>query len=236
MKEEKRGIKSRQIKLSAVGLLGLSLIWYFVKCNREIDSRFSFVDLSPCANADYHHNAFFSDARKGSDHYPGLRSGTYRWRGVPLRIADSFRETRHPSVITTGSDAAFVCKVPLAPSPSTGLYLAMDGAWIKKESRIARLRALYQDASVTEKDIIARRDVWTYSTDKNEAEIPSGRIFWENSKGQKIVVVPMPLAADKIPESLEIIALPAQGLQHHQPAIAIFAVTQALARTPSEKQ
>ena len=52
------------------------------------------LDITHCANADYHHNAFIPDPASGGSHYPALNAGTYSWRGVPFQIVAPFAETQ----------------------------------------------------------------------------------------------------------------------------------------------
>ena len=189
-----------------------------------------FVDLSGCANSDYHHNPFIPDPSKGSDHFPELKSGVHRFGRIAFRISAPHAATRKPTVITTGEDPSFSCSVPLMEKSSRSVHLAMDGAWLKDQSaQIARISITDEEGNRTEKLIVGNQDVWSYKADRLKVSIPERAILWQNAEGRKIVVVSIKLAGRKKPKALEIQALPADGIQHKQPAIAVFAVTQELA-------
>ena len=190
--------------------------------------RFHFLDLSVCANADYHHNAFLPNPNSGGDHFPELQPGIYlSGDKVPFRVLESFSVTDKPSVITTGEDAYFSCRMLLLARPSQALHLALDGAWIdRRGSRIARIEVQYQDKTVMGKILVTREDVWTYQEKPSKAHIPKHLVLWEGIQGHKIVTVSVPLDGNKIPEAVELWTMPAVGKEGKQPAVAIFSVTQ----------
>lgn len=194
-------------------------------------NRFHFVDLGPCANADYHHNPFVPDPTSGGDHFPALEAGFYQSRKVPFQITGPYSKTGKPSVVTTGENPYFSCSLALEPKPSQALHLAFDGAWIEDQaSRMARLEVRYQDGAATARILLSNRDIWSYQFDPKEVRLPSRAVLWKSLAGQKIVTVSIPLEKGKIPASFEIHTMPAVGKAGKQPAIALFAATQELAK------
>ena len=125
---------------------------------------YSFISLLPCTNSDYHHNPFVPDPVQGKDHYPGLKSGIYlSQKKIPFEIPGSYLETGRPSVVTTGENMYFSCTLPLAPSPTKSLQVALGGAWMNSEgSRAARLEIHYGDGEAVSKIVKTNQDVWSY--------------------------------------------------------------------------
>lgn len=189
--------------------------------------RFHFTDFSNCANSDYHHNPFFPNPNSGSDHFPELQPGVYVSRKIPFKILRTIAATNQPSTLTTGENPYFSCEIPLPAVSSRAVHLALDGAWLGDgHSRIARLEVRYKDGTLESRILVANQDVWSYQTKSFQGRIPRKLILWEDRQGHHLVINSIPLDSSKVPEALEIWAMPSVGKEGKQPAVAIFSVTQ----------
>jgi len=192
------------------------------------------IDITPYANADYRHDPFRPDPGFGPPLFPGLEKQTIVRNGIPLEIPADASVTGLPSVITSAYQPAFNRRIPLEPSPTRGIAFALDGGAIGKASiPVARLVLEYADGSQTEESLISNVDVWEYWEKNHGMTIPDDLLLWQANEGNESLVFHyMPCDPGRPPASVTIEGTGKRGDDGEYAGVAVFAITQVLARSP----
>lgn len=148
-----------------------------------VRQEFVMLDISPAANADYHHNPFLLRNSIGKNFYPGLKEGTIEHAGVPFAILPDYQSAGKWSAITTASEDFYSVAFPANRQRLSEIKLLAMGAFKKGDRRVlGEIRINYEDGIVEAQQVISNENVWNYELDANNP-MPAGKVAWESNEG-----------------------------------------------------
>jgi len=180
------------------------------------------VDIAPIANADYTRNPFAPGPRL--NFFPSLRPGRLSALGTTFLILNPhISQTGGTSL--TSAHASLRRRVPLYARPSRGLAMLIDGALLPAhDAAVARFTVEYDRGADAVFDVHAQRDVTNYE------EPAAPPVAFAGPPPQDLTLRRYPLDPSRTPRFLWIESLPGAEHDGERGGIAVFALTQELAR------